>query len=242
MKNTQLWKPTKFIITRRGCRSSPEPNAVTIGSRFITGIVAKVYEKAIREYARGRLLDLGCGKVPLYYIYKDYVSENICIDWAKSGCKSPYVDIEADLNQGIPLNGEGFDTILATDLLEHLHAPDKIWKDMTRLLKPQGKIIIGVPFFYWIHEEPYDYYRYTEHRLRMFCDSNNLKVISLEPYGGPPEIIIDIIAKLISSHKFLSSVHLFLSNLFIKAFRRRKTLENSSRKWPLGYCLIAQKY
>jgi hypothetical protein len=112
---------------------------------------------------------------------------------------------------------------------------------MSRILKPKGKIIVGVPFFYWIHEEPYDYYRYTEYKLREFCKNNNLTIISLDPYGGGPEIIFDIIAKQISFSKILSSMHLFLSNIFINSYFGKKISKKTYRHFPLGYCLIAQK-
>ena len=120
MKNKHLWKPSKFIMTADGCKISRVPHEVEIGSRFIGDLIAEAYEKVIPQHTQGLLLDLGCGKVPLYEMYKNYVSDNICVDWENTLHKSPYLDYEFDLNQGIPLASEQFETlalILVTDIL-----------------------------------------------------------------------------------------------------------------------------
>ena len=65
MKNAEKWVPTKYV--RRGGRltASSEGESVAIGSRLVVSLVAKLYERYLGDYARGRLIDLGCGKVPL---------------------------------------------------------------------------------------------------------------------------------------------------------------------------------
>lgn len=241
MKNKHLWKPSKFVFTASGCKAAKDPKEVGVGSQFVTNILGKVYEKAIKQHACGLLLDLGCGEVPLYEIYKDYISDNICVDWINTSRENPYLDCASDLNDIIPLKDEKFDTILITDVLEHIQNPNLLWGEMSRLLKPNGKIIVGVPFFYWIHEAPHDYYRYTEYMLRMFCERNGLTVVSLEQYGGALEIILDIIAKHIDFSKILSAIHLSLSNLFINSWIGSKLSVKRPRRFPLGYCLVGQK-
>ena len=55
-----------------------------------------------------------------------------------------------DLNEGIPEDAfpeESFDVIVCEQVLEHLRYPQTILKDMYRLLKPDGIMIIGVPNF-----------------------------------------------------------------------------------------------
>ena len=59
----------------------------------------------------------------------------------------------------IPSNS--IDCIILTEVLEHLYEPQKVLKELNRILKPHGKLIGTVPFAQFEHEEPYDYYRYT---------------------------------------------------------------------------------
>jgi len=241
MKNRHLWKPSKFVMTRRGLRASRNPQAVGIASRFIGDLQAAVCQKAIQDHARGVLLDLGCGTVPYYETYKGHVEDNICVDWGNSPHELLHLDHRFDLNHGIPLPHAGFDTILATDVLEHIANPDRLWSEIARLLKPEGKIILTVPFFYLIHESPHDYCRYTEHRLRMFCLDNGLEIVSLEPYGGSSEVLIDFIAKHIRFSRILSAIHLLLGKAFVRSPINRMITAVTSQYFPLGYCLIAQK-
>ncbi len=242
MQNKHLWTETKFIKTVQGYKASNEAKYVNTSSRFLVNILGKVYEQIIEEHASGLLLDLGCGNVPLYGIYKDKVVDNICIDWGNSLHKNPHLDYQQDLNTILPLDSEYFDTILVTDVLEHIAQPELLMSEITRLLKPDGKLILTVPFFYWLHEQPHDYFRYTEFALSMFCNKNDLTIISLEPYGGAAEIILDILAKqLIQFSPLLCKIHSTLGGIFIKSPIGRKIYHKTSKHFPLGYYLIAQK-
>jgi SAM-dependent methyltransferase len=241
MRNKELWTPTKYVKTERGYKPSKDPQMLGIGSRFVADILIKHYEVMIREHARGMLLDMGCGNIPYYEIYKDLVDGNLCVDWENSLHKNPFLDQLVDLNEKVPLESETFDTILLTDVLEHIAEPQLLMSEIARLLKPDGKVLIAVPFLYCLHEQPHDYYRYTEHALRRFCTNNDLTVISLTAYGGVPEVILDIVAKNIAFSRALSHAHLMVSTRLISLSFVRRVSSKTSRLFPLGYCLVARK-
>jgi len=174
-------------------------------------------------------------------MYRSKIKDNICADWPNTYHKISFLDFHLDLNKPLPIKDRIFDTIILTDVLEHIASPDTLWIEMTRILKPGGKIIIGVPFFHLLHEEPYDYFRYTQFRLKLFCEENNLKVITLYPYGASFEIMIDFIAKHISFSSFLSNLNFYLGRFVSRSFLGKKIYSLTSTKYPLGYCLVAQK-
>src|SRR3984893_9643048 len=178
------WRPTKFIRSGQELRASRIPAHVAISSRFMVDLVAPYYENAIRAHARGRLLDMGCGYVPLYDIYRDLISENICIDWQNTPHVNPYLDQMVDLTGVLPFESGSFDTVLLTDVLEHIPEPLHLMREIARILRPGGKLILSVPFLYWLHEIPHDYYRYTEFALRRFCQLSGLCVIDIVTYRG----------------------------------------------------------
>jgi len=245
MKNAERWCPTKFVTTPRGLRASRDPRHLGIGSRFIGDLLAQSYERAIRTHARGRLLDMGCGEVPLYGVYRDVVEENVCIDWAGSIHPCVHLDFVVDLGGMLPFEDQHFDTILLTDVLEHLAEPVTAIGEAARILRPGGKLIIGVPFFYWIHEAPHDYHRYTEFAMRRMCRLSGLSVVDLRAYGGLPEILCDITAKTLEHLPrpmpvILRPIHTVLSLLTYSA-PVRKLSERSKQHFPLGYLLVAQK-
>jgi SAM-dependent methyltransferase len=245
LKNPQQWKPTKFVMTPSGLTAAKEDRHLSRGSYFIGGLQAGNYEKALRNHAHGRLLDLGCGHVPLYGVYRDLVSENICVDWENTMHVNPFLDITTDLDKELPFPDDSFDTVLLTDVLEHLPEPVFSMRQIARVLRPRGKAIIAVPFFYWLHEVPYDYYRYTEFALRRFCDLSRLEIVELWQYGGLPEILLDLTSKAL--YRMPRSVEIVLrlfhsAGIAISRFKMFNELGDRSKKaFPLGYILIAQK-
>ncbi len=245
MKNKEQWQPSKYIFRKQKLISSRDQNEVSIGSRLTTDLTAEHYDKNLKLYAKGKLLDLGCGNVPLYDAYKEHITENICVDWENTLHKNEYLDFECDLTQDLPFSNEEFDTIILSDVLEHIPQPEIIWKELSRILSKKGTILINVPFYYWLHERPYDYYRYTEFSLKRFIDNSGLRLIQLESTGGSPEIIADILAKHFQFipviGKPLARAIQHITMLFVRTTLGRKISKKTAEAFPFGYFLIATK-
>jgi SAM-dependent methyltransferase len=245
MKNINDWKPTKYEWKSKRLRGSRNPAHLTVSSRLVTDITASFYQEYIPKYANGKLADLGCGNVPFYHVYKNHVTENICADWPNTSHKNQYLDIECDLNQILPFPSSEFDTIIISEVLEHISNPELLWNEMSRILKPKGKILLSVPFFYKIHEAPFDFYRYTEFALKKFAEKNNLTVLELKSFGGLPEILADIIAKNAAKLPLIGN---FLCRMiqsscwsFVHTSIGRKISNNSGVAYPLGYFMVVEK-
>ncbi|MBL7960806.1 class I SAM-dependent methyltransferase [bacterium] len=219
----------------------PNPEFVILGSRIICRIYIESYIRSIQQHASGILLDCGCGHVPYYEIYKDKVVDTICIDWPNSLHRNELLDHYVNLNERLPFDDKSFDTILLTDVLEHIQNPGLLMSELSRLLKPGAKLLVMVPFFYRLHEVPHDYYRYTEFALKGFCESNNLSVVELEPYGGFYDIIFDLLNKKFVKNRFQLKLLEFFYSLISSTKFYKSSKTNQSRKYPLGYCLVAKK-
>ncbi len=59
-----------------------------------------------------------------------------------------------------------FDRIVCHQVLEHIPATAEVVAEMHRVLKPGGKSIVTVPFYFPFHASPNDYYRFTIPGLR----------------------------------------------------------------------------
>ncbi|MFZ2970150.1 MAG: methyltransferase domain-containing protein, partial [Minisyncoccia bacterium] len=84
----------------------------------------------------------------------------------------------------IPVESSSFDTIICTAVLEHLEEPDKAIKEANRVLRAGGYAIYSVPFFWHLHEEPRDFYRYTKYGLKYLFEKNGFEIIQLKPLSG----------------------------------------------------------
>ncbi|MGE3825510.1 MAG: hypothetical protein AB7G44_14910, partial [Bacteroidia bacterium] len=98
MRNKEQWKPSKFVYRNGKLYASRDAAEVNVSSRLIADIIASFYEREIKNHVKGKLLDLGCGKVPLYLAYLDFTTEVACVDWPNSLHKNIYLDHEMDLN------------------------------------------------------------------------------------------------------------------------------------------------
>ncbi len=92
-------------------------------------------------------------------------------------------DYECDASS-IPVNKETFDAVVCGETLEHIPNPIDVLKEINRLLKPGGRVIITVPFMYHIHADPEDYGRYTPTYWRVAAGQAGFSGISIQPQGG----------------------------------------------------------
>jgi len=171
LRNEASWVPSKLVFDERRLRYVPHPTGVSLGSRLAVGAQAAPYEKLLRENARGRMLDCGCGKVPFYQMYREHISALTCIDWNDTG----HSDLTVDLSGPLPFESGSFDTVLLSDVLEHIARPEGLINELARVLAPSGSLILTVPFLYHVHEAPHDYHRYTRFALQKLCDDSSTR-------------------------------------------------------------------
>jgi SAM-dependent methyltransferase len=241
MKNAEHWRPTKFVVDGGRLVASRDAREVGVGSRLVADLIAALYDRLLPLHARGRLLDLGCGAVPLYAAYRDLVEEVVCVDWRDS----EHIDHALDLSSPLPFPDARFDTLILSDVLEHVPAPELLWAEMARVLAPRGRLLLNVPFYYWLHEQPHDYYRYTEFALQRFVRRCGLQVLLLERIGGAPEIVVDIVAKHAAQVRFIGAWLADAAQAAMLRARRTRVgasiSERTSHGFPLGYFMVVEK-
>jgi SAM-dependent methyltransferase len=139
--------------------------------------------------ARGRLLDVGCGDKPYEPTFRPYVTEYVGIEHesvfpktnASAGERRP--DLYYDGNR-LPFEDTSFDTVISIQVLEHTPRPQPLLHEMSRVLRPSGLLILSAPFSGRLHEEPFDYFRYTPHGLRAMCAEAGLEVTEVWDQGN----------------------------------------------------------
>ena len=87
----------------------------------------------------------------------NYASSYLGVDWSDS-FHNLSADIQADLNQMLPIESEVADTVVSFSVIEHLHNPQLMLSEAYRILKPNGSFIAQVPWQWGIHEAPYDFF------------------------------------------------------------------------------------
>lgn len=165
---------------------------------------------AIDNYAKGKLLDLGCGNKPYQTLYQLKTTFQIGCDVIQSdkNCADvicPVTDLK--------FTDRLFDTILCTQVLEHVFEHDKMMSEIYRVLKPGGHIILTVPFAWELHEEPYDFFRYTKHALKQLFEQSGFEIDYIKPNGGK-----------------WAAIYQLRNNMMYSSFRKKKTVFNKLKK------------
>jgi len=245
MQNPERWMPSKYVQRGGRLRATHDRGELGVGSRLVADLVAERYAQYLPRYTRGRLVDLGCGKVPLYATYRRLVDTVTCIDWPQSAHGGLHADIEADLGQPLPLADASFDTVVLSDVLEHVPQPELLWHEMARLLAPGGHALVNVPFMYGLHEVPHDYGRYTEFALRRFAAQAGLQVTLLEPVGGSLDVWADMLAKHLVRLPLLGTMLAVCVQGTVRGFggtaAGRRLARRSGQRFPLGYFMVATR-
>ncbi len=146
-------------------------------------ITDKYLGKAIKQFAHGKLLDIGCGNKPYKNITTLYVKEHIGLDHCDTIHNKSDIDIFGTAYK-IPQQDSYFDTILCTAVLEHLEEPGKAIAEANRVLKQGGYAIYTIPLFWHLHEEPRDFYRYTKNGIKYLFEKNGFSIVELKPLSG----------------------------------------------------------
>jgi glycosyltransferase involved in cell wall biosynthesis len=107
----------------------------------------------LQEIPPSRILDLGCSAGYLAGVARLLGHEVVGIDLAEHpGVRRRRDDfVLTDIDKGIPEEvGEGFDAVIAADVVEHVRKPDFLLAEIKRVLKPGGVVFASVPnFAHW---------------------------------------------------------------------------------------------
>jgi len=135
------------------------------------------------NYYLGDLYDLGCGEQPYRDWFLQYADTYTGVDWA-STFHELKADVVADLNHKLPIKDEVANTVVSLSVMEHLQEPQMFLNEAFRILKPGGAMILQVPFMWWVHEAPHDYYRYTAYGLKYLFEKAGFTRIEVSPQTG----------------------------------------------------------
>ena len=94
------------------------------------------------------------------------------------------LDYQSDILE-IPVPDQSFDVVLCTEVLEHVPEPIKAVRELTRILRPGGTLLLSAPLGALLHQEPYHFYGgYTPYWYRRFLSEAGCEVVSIDANQG----------------------------------------------------------
>jgi SAM-dependent methyltransferase len=100
-------------------------------------------------------------------------------------------DILASADE-IPVGDSHFDSILMSEVLEHLRGPEAVLAEARRVLQPGGRLVATIPFLFPVHGDPDDFQRWTPEKLELELGRVGLELEEISPMGSAPAVIFDL--------------------------------------------------
>lgn len=120
-----------------------------------------VIHSARKIKSGSKVLDLGAGSCPYrkYFDHCEYHTQDFTKLNSDQLRDSGYgqIDYVCDASS-IPVENGTFDVVLSTEMLEHVPEPIEVLREISRILKPGGKLLLTAPLGSGIHQEPHHYY------------------------------------------------------------------------------------
>lgn len=198
--------------------------------------------KKYERYLNGNVLDIGAGLSP----YHTYLTNAKITSLDNNKKLKP--DIVGSI-YAIPREEGTFNSIICTEVLEHIAEPSKAIKECYRVLKRNGYIYITTPFMWGLHYEPHDYYRYTKHGLEYLLTTNGFTVINIQPLGGFSSFvgaricrnIYNLFDRLSLPKKITVSLATVLALPIGIMFYLISKITDKDSKLPVTYAVLARK-
>ena len=199
--------------------------------------------KSVGHYITGKTLDVGAGSFDRYgefFKADQYTRMEIAAGEGIDVVGSAY---------DIPFPNESFDSLVSTQVFEHLARPHDAAKELFRVLKSGGYVVVTVPQTSELHEIPYDFYRYTNFGLEALFTDTGFEIVETLQRGGYHAMIAQVrIRYMIGRYALYKRPRVgWVVGKFISLYGRymmwRDTKDTSeeSRKHTIGWCIVLRK-
>lgn len=197
----------------------------------------------IERHASGKLLDAGCGTMPFRPLAMRTVASYQALDAER---RTEGVDLIGDVQAMVSVPDATFDTVLCSEVLEHVPRPSAAIREFARVLLPGGTLLLTVPYLSRLHEEPHDYFRFTSYGLRVLLDDAGFDAMEIATTGS----VLSFLGHQFSSIAVCAVWHIpvvrdvvFWANALLCAMPCcwADRVLGLGAKLPLGYVVVAKK-
>lgn len=139
----------------------------------------------------GVMLDAGAGRQRYKPFFEDaiYISQEHHSGINFKNMHDIKYDLISPIDEKILLKDNCLDAVLSTSVVEHLGRSDRFFCEAYRVLKPEGKLFVNVPFVHHEHEIPFDFNRPTRFGLEKWFKDAGFEDIVIKPSSSSTEAV-----------------------------------------------------
>jgi SAM-dependent methyltransferase len=145
--------------------------------------IGRRHVASVAHLAHGRLLDIGCGEMPFRPLFEGRVDAIWGLDHIRTLHPNDRIEIFGSA-LSLPVRSGSIDTTICFQVLEHVPEPLELLKEARRVLRPGGHLILTAPHIWNVHEQPHDYFRYTQFGLEHLFKKAGLEIVEIRPMAG----------------------------------------------------------
>jgi SAM-dependent methyltransferase len=132
------------------------------------------------------VLDVGCGDRPYAALFPGAVGFDVP--------GNPHADLHGSL-EAIPVVDGSFDLVLCLQVLEHVPDPAAAVRELHRVVRPGGRVLLSTHGVYPLHPNPDDLWRWTDQGLeRLFRTSAEWSSVTVRPGAGTAATLAMLVA------------------------------------------------
>lgn len=140
----------------------------------------------------GSILDVGCGQKPYQALFAN-VTQYVGLEFdSPENRVAKQADYFYD-GTTFPFDAVSYDCVLCNQVLEHVFNPDQFLQEIRKVLKPDGSLLLTVPFVWDEHEQPWDYARYSSFGLRSLLERNGFVLIEQHKTNADSRVLFQLI-------------------------------------------------
>jgi SAM-dependent methyltransferase len=137
-----------------------------------------------RDQIRGLVIDLASGGNASYRrvlgLTENSAATVVGLDY--NAAHAP--DVVADLRRPLPFRDGAADWVILASFLYIAPDPCVVLREVRRILRHDGTLLLSAPFTFPYTPEPNDFQRFTEEGLRRHLSHAGFSSIEVAPYGG----------------------------------------------------------
>lgn len=178
-----IWLSRKSIFSTFG---------IVLNEFYIPRKALKKFVAANSVHITGNVLDVGCGSKPYQHLFNYNTYYGIDIENPGHCHKNEQIDEYYD-GINIPAANSTYDNTVCFEVLEHVFEPESFLKEINRVTKTGGKLLLTAPFIWNEHEAPNDYGRLTSFGMKHIMQKAGFEVIEHKKLLNGPEFFFTLL-------------------------------------------------
>lgn len=146
-----------------------------------------ILKQVLPTYCSGLVADIGAGPCKYKSLITRYAQGYIAIDNLSSEYQyKPEEEIRVNVVGDVlelPFQDNAFDTVICTQVMEHVPEPFVLMSELTRITRKGGYVIMATGWIWPYHQEPRDYFRFSRDAFKYMYEKNDLELLELIPNG-----------------------------------------------------------